>query len=40
MEHASNVKYFLPAEKYIEQLPEYENFSHKSKLRLNLDINT
>ena len=37
MEHVSNVKYILPAEQYIEQLPEYENLSHKSKLRLNLD---
>ena len=37
MEHVSNVKYNLPAEKYIEQLPEYENFGCKSKLRLNLD---
>ena len=31
MEHVSNVKYILPAEKYIEQHSEYENFSHKSK---------
>ena len=37
MEHVSNVKYILPAEKYIEQLPEYENFGCKSKLRLNPD---
>ena len=37
MEHVSNVKYILPAEKYIEQLPEYENFGCKSRLRLNPD---
>ena len=24
MEHVSNVKYILPAEKYIEQFPEYD----------------
>ena len=35
MEDVSNVKYILPAEKCIEQLPGYENFGHKSKLRLN-----
>ena len=31
------LKYIVPAEKYIEQLPEYENFGHKSNLRLNPD---
>ena len=31
MEHVSNVKYILPAERYIDQLPKYENFGHKSK---------
>ena len=32
MEHVSNVKYILPADKYIGQLSKYENFGHKSKL--------
>ena len=35
MEHVSNVKYILSAEKYIEQLPEYENFGCMSRFRLN-----
>ena len=31
-EHVSNFKYILPAEKYIGQLSEYENFGRKSEL--------
>ena len=36
MEHISNIKYIMPAERYISQLPDYELFGRQTKLRLNL----
>ena len=35
MEHISNIKYIMPAERYISQLPDYEIFGRQTKLRLN-----
>ena len=35
MEHISNIKYIMPAERYISQLPDYELFGRQTKLRLN-----
>ena len=35
MEHISNIKYIMPAERYISQLPDYERFGQQSKLCLN-----
>ena len=35
MEHISNIKYIMPAERYISQLPHYELFGRQTKLRLN-----
>ena len=35
MEHISNIKYIMPAERYISQLPDYELFGHQTKLRFN-----
>ena len=35
MEHISNIKYIMPAERYISQLPDYEIFGHQTKLCLN-----
>ena len=35
MEHISNIKYIMPAERYISQLPDYELFGHQTKLHLN-----
>ena len=35
MEHISNIKYIMPAERYISQLPDYELFSRQTKLCLN-----
>ena len=34
MEHISNIKYIMPTERYISQLPDYEIFGHQTKLRL------
>ena len=36
MEHISNIKYIMPAERYISQIPDYETFGCQTKLRLNL----
>ena len=36
MEHISNIKYIMPAERYISQLPDYELFGQQTKLCLNL----
>ena len=36
MEHISNIKYIMPAERYISQIPDYETFHRQTKLRLNL----
>ena len=35
MEHISNIKYIMPAERYISQLPDYELFGRQTKLCLN-----
>ena len=35
MEHISNIKYIMPAERYISQLPDYESFSRQTKVWLN-----
>ena len=35
MEHRKHVKYILPVERVISELPEYKNFGRKSKLRLD-----
>ena len=35
MEHISNIKYIIPAKRYISQLPDYELFGQQTKLRLN-----
>ena len=35
MEHISNIKYIMPAERYISQLPDYELFGQQTKLHLN-----
>ena len=37
MKHIKNVKYILPADKYIEQLPDYSGFGRKTTLRINPD---
>ena len=35
MEHISNIKYIMPTEQYISQLPDYELFGRQTRLRLN-----
>ena len=35
MEHISNIKYIMPAESYISQIPDYETFGCQTKLHLN-----
>ena len=35
MEHISNIKYIMPAERYISQLPDYESFGRQTKLQIN-----
>ena len=35
MEHISNIKYIMLAERYISQLPDYELFGCQTKLHLN-----
>ena len=35
MDHISNIKYIMPAERYISQLPDYEIFGQQTKLHLN-----
>ena len=35
MEHISNIKYIMPAERYISQMPDYEIFGQQTKLHLN-----
>ena len=37
MKHIKHVKYVLPADKYINQLPNYSRFGRKTSLRLNPD---
>ena len=37
MKHITHVKYILPANKYISQLPDYSAFGRKTTLRINPD---
>ena len=37
MKHIKHVKYILPAEKYIDQLPDYSGFGRKTTLGINPD---
>ena len=35
MQHIKHVKYIIPADRYIKQLPDYSGFGRKTKLRIN-----
>ena len=35
MKHVKHVKYILPADQYIKQIPDYSAFGRKTTLRLN-----
>ena len=37
MKHIKHVKYVLPADRYIKQLPDYSTFGRKTTLRMNPD---
>ena len=37
MKHIKHVKYILPTDKYIDQLPDYSIFGRKTALRINPD---
>ena len=37
MKHVKHVKYILPTDRYIKQLPSYDIFGRKSMFRLNPD---
>ena len=37
MKHITHVKYILPADRYINQLPDYPAFRRKTTLRINPD---
>ena len=37
MKHIKHVKYILPADRYINQLPNYSKFGRKTTLRMNPD---
>ena len=37
MKHIKHVKYILPADKYIDNLPDYSGFGRKTTLRINPD---
>ena len=37
MKHIKHVKYILPADRYIKQLPDYSVFGRKTTLRMNPD---
>ena len=37
MKHIKHVKYILPADRYINQLPDYSMFGRKTTLRINPD---
>ena len=37
MKHVKHVKYILPADQYIKQIPDYSAFGRKTTLRLNSD---
>ena len=38
MKHIKHVKYILPTDKYIDQLPDYSRFGRKTTLRINPDL--
>ena len=38
MKHIKHVKYILPADKYIDQLPDYSGFGRKTTFRINPDL--
>ena len=38
MKHITHVKYILPADRYINQLPDYSAFGRKTTLRITLII--
>ena len=37
MKHVKHVKYILPADQYIKQIPEYSAFGRRTTLRINPD---
>ena len=37
MKHIKHVKYVLPTDKYINNLPDYSGFGRKTMLRINPD---
>ena len=37
MKHITHVKYILPTDRYIDQLPDYSGFGRKTTLRINPD---
>ena len=37
MKHIKHVKYILPADQYIKQIPDYSTFGRKVTLRMNPD---
>ena len=37
MKHIKHVKYILPVDQYIKQLPDYSAFGRKATLRMNPD---
>ena len=37
MKHIKHVKYILPADRYIKQIPDYSAFGRKAALRMNPD---
>ena len=37
MKHIKHVKYILPTDKHIDQLPDYSEFGRKTMLRINPD---
>ena len=37
MKHVKHVKYILPADRYIKQIPDYSAFGRKAMLRMNSD---
>ena len=38
MKHIKHVKYILPTDRYIKQIPDYNAFGRKTTLRLNPEI--
>ena len=38
MKHIKHVKYILPADRYIKQIPNYSAFGRKTTLRMNPDM--